>query len=123
MEPYVYEAENVVRGQHLLPLRNVAGGSNEAGEMPPEEDFGSKPDPGTLSFFNQWCQQKKKNIRWVEKGEQINSATPIWEMTVFVDEVKRGGGRATNKKSAKVLAAKQAMEQMDIKIGKGFIYV
>lgn len=128
LEPYFKEAVDVIKEEHLLTRRSPppnGDGPFEDGEVPndfpratsPGSDNGSTVDPGTLSYFNQWCQQKGKKVDWKFTDAHGTKATPLWKVEAWMGNEKVGEGLATGKKSAKVFAAKKAMDKLGIVVG------
>lgn len=97
----------------------------EEGELPDSTrglspPVGSVVDPGTLSFFNQWCSQNKKQPTWKFSDIAGTKATPLWSVEVWLDDKKIGDGVSTGKKGAKTEAAKKAMQALGINTGEAF---
>lgn len=129
LEPYVKEAIEVVKTEHLLtrtPRGQTPGTAEEEGEVqdfdrersPSQADVGSIVDPGTLSYFNQWLQQNRKTVEWKTADAKGTKATPLWRVEVWMDGKKQGSGTSTGKKGAKILAAKQAMQNLGVLVGE-----
>ncbi|KAG8900032.1 hypothetical protein FRB99_006283 [Tulasnella sp. 403] len=90
----------------------------EPGELPSYLRATSPPsvqvDPGTLAYFNQWCQQNARELNWTYEAVAAPKTTPLWKAIATVDGQVKGEGVSTGKKSAKVLAARAAMERMGL---------
>ncbi|KAG8931476.1 hypothetical protein FRC01_001256 [Tulasnella sp. 417] len=125
LDPFVKAAFEVVKHDHLLRSRSPPPYSAEEGELtdqdrtksPNEDELGSKVDPGTLSFFNQLCQQRKYKVEWITSDAPGSKTTPLWRVEVKVDGKILGSGVATGKKGAKILAARQALPVIEGKQG------
>ncbi|KAG8949244.1 hypothetical protein FRC04_008846 [Tulasnella sp. 424] len=117
LDPYVKAAFEVVKQEHLLSGRSPPPYAAEEGELtdqdrarsPGDDSTGSTVDPGTLSYFNQLCQQKKHNVEWITTDVPGSKSTPLWKVEVKVNGKVAGSGVATGKKGAKILAAKEAL--------------
>ncbi|KAG8884047.1 hypothetical protein FRB97_005269 [Tulasnella sp. 331] len=118
--PYAKEAFEEVKKEHRLHLNPSATledgeyADSNRGSSPP---VGSVVDPGTLSFFNQWCSQNKKQPDWRFNDIAGTKATPLWSVEVWLDDIKIGDGVSTGKKGAKTEAAKKAMRNLGIDTG------
>jgi len=117
LRPYVREAFNVIKEEHLL---NRATSPTEEGELSDPNNSaaaGSVVDPGTLAYFNQWCSQKKNIIDWKFKDIAGTKSTPLWCVEVWIDGSKIAEGVSTGKKGAKTEAAKRAIQALGIDLG------
>ncbi|KAG8998765.1 hypothetical protein FRB90_012240, partial [Tulasnella sp. 427] len=98
LDPYVKEAFEVVKKEHLLSGRSPPPYVAEEGELTdqdrarsPSEETGSVVDPGTLSYFNQLCQQKKHKVEWIVTDAPGTKSTPLWKVEVKVNGKIVGG--------------------------------
>ena len=130
LRPYVLEAIEVVKSEHLLsrapqnsqrgttPMEDGEVSEADRARSPTLADVGSIVDPGTLSYFNQYCQQNHVKVEWKTSDAKGTKATPLWRVVAIVNDKPVGEGMSTGKKGAKILAAKAAMKELGIAIGK-----
>lgn len=127
LRPYAKEAFEVIKEEHLLSNRGRAssppedGEASDSGGRATSPPAGSTTDPGSLSYFNQWCSQQHKHVDWKFHDIAGTKSTPLWSVEVWMDGTKLCEGVSTGKKGAKTEAAKKAMQTLGIAVGGFFL--